>query len=303
MDLVSSSIPRFDFVDLKLFVNVAEEGSLTRGGKRSFLSLAATSMRIKNLEEALGATLLHRVRGGVTLTEPGRVFADHARQMLRQIERLRGAMQPFSRGLRGHVRLFANTTAISEFLPSALGEFLAAHDTITIDLQERLSSEIVRGLHEGLADIGVVAGSVRMDGLESLPYKGDRLVLAVPVDHPLAEISDVRFADVLDFDFVGLDRYSAIHSFLEQEVSQLGRAMQLRIQVRSFDAMCRMIDARVGIGVLPEQAALRHAKSNGIRIVQLLDQWAIRELRICMRHFGELPVFARELIDHLLRTR
>lgn len=302
MDLLPAQTTHFDLVDLRLFVRVAEATSLTRGAERSFLSVAAASLRIKNLEEALGAKLLYRTKRGVSTTEAGQVFMNHARKVLEQIERLQGDMQPFSRGVRGRVRLFANTTAISELLPAVLGRFLATHDTITIDLQERLSTEIVRAVHEGIADIGVVSANVRADGLETLPYKKDRLVLAIPLEHPLAEVPYIHFTDALDYDFVGLDPHSAIHTFLQHEVSELGRGMRLRIQVGSFDAMCRMIEASVGIGVLPEMAAQRHAKVTRIKTVQLLDEWANRELRICMRRLSELPVFARELIDFIVQS-
>jgi DNA-binding transcriptional LysR family regulator len=293
---------RFDLVDLRLFVKVAEANSLTRGAERSFLSLAAASLRIKNLEEALGAKLLYRTARGVSPNEAGEVFLNHARTVLEQIERLQGDMQSYSSGVRGHVRLFANPTAISELLPGVLAQFFLIHEDITVDLQERLSPQIVRALHEGIADIGIVAANVRVDGLETLPYKKDPLVLAVPLEHPLAQVPHIHFADALEYEFVGLDSHSATHSFLQQEMAQLGRVMRQRIQVGSFDAMCRMIEANVGIGVLPDMAARRHARSHRIRIVQLLDEWAIRELRICVRARSELPVFARELIDFILQS-
>ncbi len=294
MPLYPTTFTHVDLVDLRLFVHVAEANSLTRGAERAFLSLPAASLRIKNMEESIGVKLLHRAKRGVSITEPGEVFLRHARLVLQQIERLRGDMQPYSQGVRGRVRVFANTTAIAELLPGPLGEFLATHSAITIDLQERLSGEVVRAVHEGVAEIGVVASSVRVDGLETLPYNMDRLVVATPYSHRLADLRDVHFADTLEYDFVGLDSRSAIHSFLQQEVSQLGREMRLRIQVGSFDAMCRMIEANVGIGILPQLAAKRHAKSARIKIVQLLDEWAIRELRICVRKMNELPSFAKD---------
>lgn len=288
---------QFDLFDLRLFVNVVEAASLTRGAERSCLSAAAASLRIKNLEEGLGAQLLTRNKRGVAATEAGRVFAEHARQVLQQVERLRSEMQPFSHGLRGHVRLFANTLAIAELLPGVLSEFLAANPTITVDLQERLSAEIVRAVHEGVADIGVISSDARAEGLEMIPYRRDRLVLACPARHPLAESSFVRFADALDYDFVGLETASAIHGVLQQEAARHGREMRLRIQVHSFDAMCRMIESEIGIGVLPELAARRHSASTRVHLVQLLDPWAERELRICVRQMAQLPVYARALIE------
>lgn len=302
MSLSPSPPTHFDLVDLRLFVKVAEANSLTRGAERSSLSLAAVSLRIKHLEEALGTKLLYRETRGVSTTEAGRVFLDHARQVLEQIERLQSGMQPFSSGVRGHVRLFANTTAISELLPSVLAKFFDIHSAISVDLQERLSIEIVRAVHEGIADIGVISAYVWAEGLETLPYRKDRLVLAVPFGHPLAQVEHMQFTDALEYEFIGLDAHSATHSFLQHEVSQSGRRMQQRIQVGNFDAMCRMVEANVGIGVLPEMAARRHAKLTKIKIVQLLDDWAARELRICVRRLDDLPIFARELIDFIVNS-
>jgi DNA-binding transcriptional LysR family regulator len=292
----------FDLVDLRLFVKSVEANSLTRGAENSFLSVSAASQRIKNLEEAIGTRLLFRTKRGVSPTDAGQVFLGHARSMLEQMGRMQGDMQAFSRAIRGHVRLFANTTAVTEILPGVLGKFLATHDAITIDMQERLSTEIVRAVHEGVAEVGVLAATVPAHGLQTLPYKKDRLVLAVPLEHPLAEVSFIHMADTLDYDFIGLGPHSAIHSFLQHEVTALGRGMRLRIQVGSFDAMCRMIESNVGIGVLPDLAAQRHARTSRIKVVQLLDPWAERELRICVRRIDELPVFARELIDFLMNS-
>lgn len=297
-----SSNPHFDLVDLRLFARVADACSLTRGAERSFLSLAAASLRIKNLEEALGSQLLYRTKRGVSPTPAGEVFLDHARTLLAGVEQLQSEMQPFSRGVRGHVRLFANATSISELLPEVLARFFQIHSVISVDLQERLSPEIVRAVHEGIADIGVISGLVRADGLETIPYRKDPLVLAVPVDHPLAAHGHLQFSQALAYDFIGLDARSATHFFLQQEVSQVGRTMRQRIQVGSFDAMCRMIEADVGIGVLPELAARRHANSQRIKTIQLTDDWTVRELRICMRKRAELPVFARELVDFVLQA-
>ncbi|WP_454693490.1 LysR family transcriptional regulator [Achromobacter aegrifaciens] len=293
--------PHFDLVDLRLFVRVAEANSLTQGAERVFLSPAAASLRIKGLEEALGAQLLYRIKRGVSPTLAGKVFLQHARKVLIEMEQLQAEMQLFSRGIRGHVRLFANTTAISEHLPYVLAKFFETHGFITVDLQERLSLEIVRAVHEGMADIGVIS-TVQADGLETIPYRKNPLVLAAPIKHPLSVHEHIQFSEALTYEFIWLDAHSATHTFLQQEVSHLGLSMRQRIQVGSFDAMCRMIHANVGIGVLPEIAARRHAASNEIKIIQLTDPWAIRELRICIRKREELPIYTRALLDFILQS-
>ncbi|ONZ89630.1 LysR family transcriptional regulator, partial [Burkholderia cenocepacia] len=169
---------RFDLVDLKLFTHIAEANSLTRGAERAHLSVPAASTRIKHLEEQVGVKLLSRTSQGVTLTAPGETLLAHARRVLRQLEQLTGDLQEYASGVKGHVRVFANTTAMSEFLPGVLRHYLVDHPDVTIDMQERLSPDIVRAVQEGMIDIGIVAGDVRTDGLQAMPYRRDRLVLA-----------------------------------------------------------------------------------------------------------------------------
>ncbi len=290
----------FDLPDIKLFVNIAEANSLTRGAERSHMSLPAASIRIKNLEEGLGVKLLYRTSQGVTLTPPGQAFMHHARLVLQQLTDLRGDLAEYVKGSRGHVRIFANTTAMAEFLPALLPRFLATHPDVNVDLKERLSHDIVRAVTEGKVDVGIVAGNVRTEGLEVLPFQEDRLVLVTPENHPLAERERIEFSEALAYDFVGMIEASAIHSFLAQAANALHRQIKIRIQVGNFEAACRMIDANVGIGVVPYSAASRHAKSMGIRMVEISDEWAVRKLQICIRSMQALPLFARELVELLV---
>lgn len=293
----------FDLVDLRLMVRVAESNSLTRGAESSHMSLPAASTRIKNLEESIGAKLLYRTSQGVTLTPPGQAFVHHARQVLGQIEHLRGDMQEYAKGIKGHLRVFANTTALGEFLPPVLRSYLRTHPDVNIDLRERLSHDIVRAVSEGQTDIGIVAGHVRTENLQTIAYRKDRLVLVVPVGHALAEAphaEGVAFAQTLDLDHIGLHESSAIHAFLRQVCDGLHRSLRLRIQVGNFEAACRMIEAAVGVGILPESAARRHAHAMAIRIVPLSDDWAVRAMHVCVRSLDALPMFARDLVDLLV---
>jgi DNA-binding transcriptional LysR family regulator len=289
----------FDLVDLRLMTCIAETNSLTRGAERFHMSVPAASTRIKNLEENIGSKLLYRTSQGVTLTPPGQAFLHHARIVLSQLDQLRGDMHEYARGIKGHVRLFANTTATTEFLPNDLPGFLAAHPDVNIDLKERLSHDIVRALSEGAADIGIVAGNVRTESLQILPYRKDRLTLAVSSSHPLAGCASTPFSETTDFDFIGLPEASAIHTFLNKVASDLHSTLKLRIEVGNFEALCRMIEANVGIGVLPRSSAIRYAKLMNIRLVEIEDDWAVRNLLICIRSLDLLPAFARELVDQL----
>jgi DNA-binding transcriptional LysR family regulator len=289
----------FDFVDLNLFRHVVEAGSITHGAERAHLAVAAASTRIRRLEEALGAPLLTRGRQGVTTTPAGRTLLQHARAMLAQAERMREDIAAHGGGLAGQVRLLSNTNALTEFLPEALSAFLSAHPQVSVDLEERLSDEIVGLVAERAADVGIVAGTVDTGQLETLPFRSDRFVLVLARDHPLAGQPAVGFADVLDHDFVGLDRASALQRFLAGKASRIGRPIRLRVQLRSFEGVCRLVECNVGLGIVPETTARRAAQTMAIAIVALTDAWAHRGLMICVRAFAELPPVARRLVEHL----
>ena len=289
----------FDLTDLRLFVRTAEEGALTRAAARQHLSLAAASARIRALEEQSGLPLLYREARGVRLTPAGEAFLHHARGVLHQTERLRAELQEYGGGLRGHLRVFANTTAVMDFLPELLPAFLAAHPRINIDLQEKPNAEIARGVRDGRADVGIVAGPVDTAGLRAIHFSTDRLVLVVARGHPLARRRSIAFADTLDHDHIGMHAGSTLQGHLNRVVEQMGRTLRLRIQLSSFDAVCRMIGGGVGIGVVPETTARRHLGAMKLVQIELQDEWKWRERRALVRKDDTLPAYTQALLDAL----
>src|SRR6201987_3763625 len=289
---------RFDLTDLSLFRHVLEAGSITVGAERAHLALAAASTRIRNMEQALGAALLVRGRQGVTPTQAGRTLLQHARAILRQAERLREDLGAYAGGLAGQIRVLSNTNALTEFLPEALSSFLTTHPNVSVDLEERLSDEIVGLIAEGVADLGIVAGTVDASALATYPFRKDRFVLVVADHHSLAKRTRIAFAQLLEHDFVGLARASALQRFLADKAARIGRPLRLRVQLRSFDAVCRLVECNVGVGIVPETPARRAARTMGIVAVALTDPWAVRDLTICVRGMRELPPFARQLVEH-----
>jgi DNA-binding transcriptional LysR family regulator len=290
---------RFDLTDLRLFCEVADAGSITGGAAKSALALAAASTRIRGMEEALGAPLLTRSRQGVTPTEAGRTLLKHARTMLAQSARLREDLSAFAGGFSGEVRLLANTNALTEFLPEALSAFLADHPQVSVDLEERLSDEIVGLVAEGAADVGIVAGTVDVGALTTYPFRSDRFVVVTAAGHPLAGRSGVGFAQVLDYDLVGLERSSSLQRFLAGKATREGKPLRLRVQLRSFDAVCRLVECGVGVGVVPATTAARAAKTMALAVTDLADDWAIRELTIVVRAGVELRPYAGALVESL----
>ena len=290
---------QFDLTDLRLFVHVANSASITHGAGRANMALASASARIRGMEDTLGVPLLERGRRGVRLTPAGRALLHHSRVILQQAERMRGELGDYAQGLKGHVRLLANTSALSEFLPETLSAFLTAYPNIDIDIEERPSYEMVEAISQGLADAGILSDAVDLGELETFPFGHDRLVAIVPHGHRLSARRQIAFHEVLDEELVGMSYSSALQQYLGHQAGQIGRQPKLRVRVNSFEAMGRMVEQGVGLSVVPESAALRCLKSMALDMLPLTDKWALRRLIICVRRFADLPVHAQRLIEHL----
>lgn len=290
----------FDLADLRLFIHIGESPSLTQGARRAFLSPAAASTRIKSLEGQLETRLLYRDSRGVELTPAGQRLLKHARLVMRQVDYLKSEFTSYGTDSAGHIRIFANTTAVTEFLPEILAGFLTKRPGVTIDLQERLSRDIVRGVLDGSTDMGIIAGPVEAAGLQAIHFSTDRLVLAVPIGHSLATPKPVTLQQTLAFQHIGLHDGSTLLNFLRDHVERLGKNLLLRIQVSSFEAICRMVEAGVGIGIIPESAAIRHNRTMELAIIELDEPWAIRERSILVRELDALPGTVRALIATMI---
>lgn len=290
---------RFDFNDLTLFLHVADTGSITAGAERANLALASASARIRGMEDNLGALLLVRQKRGVDLTSSGKALAHHARILLRQHTKMREELLEYAQGLRGHIRLMCNTASLSEQIPDIIGTFLEKNPNINIDLEERLSHEIVVALMEQTTDVGILASSVDVTNLEVFPFNHDRMTLITAPDHPLSNIKKIHFADALNYDFVGLQEGSALQEFLAERAIRMGKRFKYRVHMRSFDTVCRMVARNVGIAVVPEAVAARNKKAMNLHAVQLQDNWATRELIVCVRCLNDLPAHTRRLVEQL----
>ncbi|MBP3980425.1 MULTISPECIES: LysR family transcriptional regulator [unclassified Acidovorax] len=293
---------RIDLTSLQLFVAVCELGSIGRAAEREFIAASAVSKRLSDLETAVDTALLYRHSRGVTLTPAGESLLHHARTVLFGLERMQGELSEYAEGVRGHVRMHANISAIVQFLPEDLGAFARAHSQVKIDLQEHLSSDVLHAVQEGAADLGICnTGGPAAADLQSRPYRTDRLVLVVPAAHALSAQAAIHFEEVLDWDIVGLHANSSISLAMRAAAAAAGRPLRQRIQVTGLDAMCRMIDNGLGVGLLPDRAfALMHGVGR-LQAVPLTDPWAQRELRVVARDFDALPVTARLLVEHLVR--
>jgi DNA-binding transcriptional LysR family regulator len=298
---IRASTRRLDLTTLQLFVVVCERGSIGKAAEHSFMAPSALSKRLSDLENSLGTPLLLRHARGVSPTPAGQSLLHHARSVLFSLDQMQGELSEYADGVRGHVRVHANISATVQFLPEDLGAFIRAHDAIKIDLEEHLSSEVLRAVQEGAADLGIchVSASAPSSGLQTRPYRQDRLALIVPSSHPLAARTGLPFADSLDWDHVGLHANSSIYRAMHAAAAHSGRNIRLRIRVSGLDAMCRMIHNGLGVGLMPLRAFELMRGVGALSAVALSDAWATRQIELVSRDFSSLPQSARLLVQHL----
>jgi len=288
---------RLDLTTLQLFLAVYEEGTLTRAAEREAIAISAASKRLLELEQAVGATLFVRRARGMELTPAGETLLHHARRVLRDVENIGIELAEHATGVRGYVRMMANLSAIVEFLPEDLRAFFSMNERIKLDLEERPSSGGVEG---SLADVGICSGEADTRGLDVSHYRHDSLVVVMREDHALAGREQVTFVETLDGDYVGLHAASSINLRTHMAARQAGKPLRLRIQVPGFDGVCRMVQAGLGISVLPLKVFNTVGRPLGLTAVTLDEPWSQRDLIVVVRDAAALPPVSRMLFDHLL---
>ncbi|PQZ92090.1 MULTISPECIES: LysR family transcriptional regulator [Pseudomonas] len=297
--LHKSLVRRLDLITLQLFVAVFEEGTLTRAASREAIAVSAASKRLMELEQVLGVSLFVRRAKGMDLTAAGETLLHHARQMLFNVEKMGLELGEHSHGVRGYVRMLANLSAIIQFLPEDLRDFSELHPEVKTDLEERPSNGVVQGVLDGVADLGICSSDTDTKGLPRVTYRLDKLVVLMPPDHPLAGREAVAFAETLDSDYVGLHAASSINMRTHAAAREAGKMLRLRIHVPGFDAMCRMVQANMGIGILPHKAYELFGRALGLHAVPLTDSWSDRSLILVVRDEAQLSPVSRLLFDCL----
>jgi DNA-binding transcriptional LysR family regulator len=291
---------RFDLTDLRLFLTVVEHGSLTQGAQAMNLALASASERVSGMEAALGAPLLDRTRRGVRPTAAGDALVRHARLILGQVEQMRGELRSYATGLKGRVGLLSNTAALATFVPDRLRRFLAAYPDLSVDLDERPSTEIVLAIAEGRADLGIVADITDLGNLQTHVIAEDQLVVVTNRMHRVAQQARVAFADIVSEPFVGL-KDAALETHLGERASRLGRQLKYRVQLKNVEHVGMLVEAGIGIAIL-SRAAVAGLRHPGLAILPVQDPWATRHLHLCARDFAALTPHARLLVQHLMDT-
>lgn len=296
----SNTAMKLDPVSLRLFVAVMEEGTIADAAAREHIAASAVSKRLSELEQTLNTELFVRSNKGTEPTAAAYALLNLARGVLNDLDGIFAQMSEYASGLRGQVRVCANISAITQFLPDELKSFMGQYPQVQIHLQERISSAIAKAVADNAADIGILNEGNYGEQLTLLPYHDDELVMIAPAGHPLTRRKSVKLAQVLDHDVVGAHPGSVMNNLLTKAAAELGRPLRLRIQVSSYDALCLMVAAGLGVGVMPRKSAQLFLASLQIRCVTLDEPWAARKLVLGVRDLAALSPPARLLVQHLV---
>lgn len=289
---------RYELSDLRLFLEIAQARSLTAGAAAVFITPSAASYRLKNLEQALGTALFERSSRGMDLTPAGDAVLLHVRELFEGIERMQGDVSRFISGVKGHVRLIANSSSLNGFVTPTLGRFLVAYPGIDAEIEERQSETIPAAVLAREADVGIFAGPSDVQGLLTHPYAVDRLVIAAPREHVLAAQGSIRLGAALDFDFVCMARSSSNYLFLRDSAQKLGKSVRARLHGHNFDAVLALVAAGVGIALVPNNVL--GAQREQLAVIALDEPWALRELSLVVRQGARLPGFIQDFVNFLL---
>lgn len=291
---------RYELTDLRLFQAIAEAQNLSSGASAIHITASAASYRLKNLEHAMGTPLFVRNARGMELTPAGQTLLAHVRELLQGVERMHGEVGRFSAGLKGHIRLLANSSSLNGFIIPSVSRFLAANPDVNIDLEERASQAIPAAVAAQEADIGILAGDIDAGGVRAERYAVDELVLAVPPDHPLARQAELRFGAALEFDFVCMSRGSSNFLFLRDMAQRAGKSPNVRLHAHSFEAALSLVEAGVGVALVPRSVAAQALREARVAGVRLAEPWARRELNLIVRAERKLPSFTAAFVRFLL---
>lgn len=291
-----------DITTLRLFIKVCETGNIARVGQDASIVGSAISKRLAQLEDTVGAKLLVRKRHGVEPTEAGETLLEHARAIMASSDRIERDMAAYASGVQGQVRILATASVIAQSLAEDIAGFLQAeqHRNIRVDLEERISHEVVRDVKAGIASLGICWDAADFRGLQTRPYRGDHLAVVTGPDHPLAARDGVWFEETLDYEYVNMHAAGAVLRMLQGAAARSGKTMRHRVTVSNFDSAFRVVSAGLAISVVPAEVATPQAAARGLRVLPLMDTWSNRRFAICMRDEQTLAAAARRVLDYLV---
>ncbi len=260
---------------MEILIALVETGSFTRAAGKCFLSQPSLTKQIQNLEEAAGTRLVNRGSAGISLTPEGQILHDYARRILRLREDAKERMARLKEQESGHIYICASTIPATYILPRLLGSLKQTHPDIQIHIQTHDSEETIQIVLDGQAELGFIGKVPANKKLIAERLWKDHLVLAVPVDHPLAKCRAVTIEELAEIPFVVREQGSATRDIVEECLQRhFGTSLShfnVVCEMGSSEAVKEAILAGLGVSILSVFAIVRELSQGLLANVNIND--------------------------------
>ncbi|MDQ0382474.1 LysR family transcriptional regulator [Amycolatopsis thermophila] len=291
-------IRQVDLLTLRLFLSAVEEKQIGLAAIRENVSASTATKRIHDLEHIAGLELLERTPRGVMPTPAGTVLARHVRKIFGSLEDIRSEIAAFTEGMQGDLTVASAQSIIAPFLARELGEFGRQYPKIRLIVHEVENLEIVQQVARGDADLGLFAAAHELDltGLDVTPYRRDRIVVALPRDHRLADRLSVTFEELLPENVIAVG--PMVDAF-RAAARRLGREFEPGQRVRTGVVALSLVRAGLGVTVQPESLVGKEFL-DGVAVIDLAEPWAERKIHLATAAGRRPGPACRALVEQLL---
>ena len=296
---------RYDFVDLKIFLTLARTLNVTHTAEEVHLTTSAVSLRLKKFEDALGVQLFERGSRGLSMTAAGLALKPHAVAIVGSLSSIDSDLRGYQNPAANTLSIATNTTGLQNVFCHAGRLFLHEHP-VKLRIIDTRSAAAVDAVLKGTVDLGFGLqkfADLHRDQLDVIPFMEDRLVCILPPSHPLADRDSVGYADVLQYDYLGLQEHTPLAKAMRERAQNRGFKFEPVVQLPNFDQMIRYVESGIGAAILPLSALQETAKFADdepcvpYRKIPLSDPFAKRILAFSLRKNGANNELCRELID------
>lgn len=282
---------------IQYFVQIADEGSITRAADKLGVSQPALTRHVKRLEDELGTQLLMRLPRGVRLTTSGRDFLEQARTIVLQVSRARALVQGGTRTPRGRVAMGTSPTLAPLLLPGCIARARLQCPSIALSVMEGFSPQLLDALLTGRLDLAVTTNPPRSPALALTPLISEPLVVVAP---PGARGTRTAFS-LAELSRTPLVLTRGLRALAEQQLAGLGAALRIEAEVDSVEAIRRLLLSGVGMSIMPVSAF--HAELDARRLVAYpVEDANLHRILVLARPVAEARSAAIDAIERILRA-
>ncbi|PSH05090.1 MAG: LysR family transcriptional regulator [Acidobacteria bacterium] len=291
-----------DFDQLETFLEVARNLSFSRAAERRFRTQPAISAQIRSMEEEVGARLLDRTGGKVSVTAAGKIFLNYVESALEAKRVALASVAEADRVPGGEIVVAANEGSCLHILPEVFAEFKRSYPDVGITVKRSESREVLESIIDNSADFGVAAMPIADRRITSVPIHKDELVLITSPDHALAQFKEIKVTQIADYPLLlpkmGRTRDSIDHMFEDRNMKP-----NVSMELDSSELLKRFVSAGVGIGFCAHSTALGELRLGTLALIKVADVQIRRDMALVFRKDKALSRAALAFIDIAVRLK